>query len=83
MDIGQVSALSLNDFSGFIEDVALGDRETAVAGNILREIRERTDTLLELELGYLIPRPVLRQSVGRASARGSGLPPTSAPGCQG
>ncbi|CAI7988871.1 UvrABC system protein A [Geodia barretti] len=64
MDIGQVSALSLNDFSGFIEDVALGDRETAVAGNILREIRERTDTLLELELGYL--------SLGRSSDSLSG-----------
>ncbi len=64
MNIGQVSALPLSDFSGFIKDVALGERETAVAGNILREIRERTDTLLELELGYL--------SLGRSSDSLSG-----------
>ena len=64
MNIGQVSALPLSDFSGFIKDVALGERETEVAGNILREIRERTDTLLELELGYL--------SLGRSSDSLSG-----------
>ncbi len=64
MDIGQVSALPLSDFSRFIEAVSLDEREREVAGNILREIRERTATLIELELGYL--------SLGRASDSLSG-----------
>ena len=53
MNIGEVSALPLTDFGGFIENVDLAEREAKVAGNVLREIRERTDTLLRLELGYL------------------------------
>ena len=53
MDIGQVSALPLRDFGRLIEEIDLDERGTEVAGNILREIRERTDTLLKLELGYL------------------------------
>ncbi len=53
MNIGEVSALPLTDFGRFIEDIDLGERETEVAGSVLREIRERTDTLLKLELGYL------------------------------
>ncbi len=64
MDIGQVSALPLSAFSRFIEDVGLDERETAVAGNVLREIRERTDALLKLELGHL--------SLGRSSDSLSG-----------
>ncbi len=64
MNIGQVSALPLSDFSRFIEDVALDERESEVAGNLLGEIRERTGALLELELGYL--------SLGRASDSLSG-----------
>jgi len=64
MDIGQVSALPLSDFSRFVEEIDLDGRESEVAGNILREIRERTDTLLHLELGYL--------SLGRSSDSLSG-----------
>ncbi|MDE0035393.1 MAG: ABC-ATPase UvrA [Deltaproteobacteria bacterium] len=53
MNIGEVSALPLTDFGRFIEDIDLGEREAEVAGSVLREIRERTHTLLKLELGYL------------------------------
>lgn len=53
MNIGELSALSLRDFALFIHGVCLTEHETDVAGNLLREIRERTATLLELELGYL------------------------------
>ena len=52
-NIGDVSALPLTDFGRFIENLDLGERETEVAGSVLREIRERTNTLLKLELGYL------------------------------
>ena len=63
-NIAEVSAMSLSDFRGFIEAVDPDERQTAVAGNILREIRERTGTLLKLELGYL--------SLGRSSDSLSG-----------
>ncbi len=53
LDIAQVSALSLKDLQRFIQGLTLGARESAVAGNVLREIRERTAALLRLELGYL------------------------------
>jgi len=53
LNIGEVSALPLKDFGRFIEDLDLGEREAEVAGSVLREIRERTNTLLTLELGYL------------------------------
>ena len=52
-NIGEVSGLPLTDFGRFIEDIDLGEREAEVAGSVLREIRERTRTLLKLELGYL------------------------------
>ena len=58
MNIAEVSALPLDRFRRFIEDVELDRRGAEVAGNILREIRERADTLLKLELGYLsLDRP--------------------------
>ena len=63
-NIAEVSAMPLGDFRGFIEDVELDERQAAVAGHVLREIRERTDTLLKLELGYL--------SLGRSSDSLSG-----------
>ncbi len=53
MNLAEVSALPLGDFRRFIQDVGLDRRGAEVAGNILREIRERVDTLLKLELGYL------------------------------
>ncbi len=53
LNIAEVSALPLSGFHRFIEEVSLDERERVLAGNILREIRERTATLLELELGYL------------------------------
>ena len=53
MDIGQVSALPVSDLRGFVEAVELDRRQSQVAGNVLREIRERIDTLLRLDLGYL------------------------------
>ncbi len=53
MNIGEVSALPLADFGRFIQDIDLGEREAEAAAGVLREIRERADTLLKLELGYL------------------------------
>ena len=53
MDIGQVSALPVSDLRGFVETVDLDRRQSRLAGNVLREIRERIDTLLRLELGHL------------------------------
>ncbi|MDE0212549.1 MAG: excinuclease ABC subunit UvrA [Deltaproteobacteria bacterium] len=58
LHIAQVSALPLNDLYQFIQELTLEERESAVAGNVLREIRERTDALLRLELGYMtLARP--------------------------
>ncbi len=53
MNIGELSALPLRNFAPFIQELRLTEHETVVAENVLREIRERTATLLELELGYL------------------------------
>ena len=53
MDIGRVSALPVSDLRRFVEEVELDRRESQVVGNVLREIRERIDTLLKLDLGYL------------------------------
>ncbi len=53
LHIAQVSALPLNDLYRFIQELTLEERESAVAGNVLREIRERTAALLRLALGYM------------------------------
>ncbi len=53
LNIAEVSALPLRDLSRFMQELALDAREAAVAGNVLREIRERTEALLRLELGYM------------------------------
>ena len=53
LNIAEVSALPLSDLSRFVQELALDARETAVAGNVLREIRERAEALLRLELGYM------------------------------
>ena len=58
MNIAEVSALPLTRLNRFLDELGLSGRETEVAGNILREIRERTGTLLRLDLGYLsLDRP--------------------------
>ena len=53
LDIAQVSSLPLKELQRFTQELTLDGREAAVAGNVLREIRERTEALLRLELGYM------------------------------
>ncbi|MCY4489355.1 MAG: excinuclease ABC subunit UvrA [Deltaproteobacteria bacterium] len=53
LNIAEVSALPLKELHRFIQELTLDGRESAVAGNVLREVRERTEALLRLELGYV------------------------------
>ncbi len=65
-NIAEVSALSILDFSQWIAGVEeqMTKREQAIAGEILKEIRERLRFLVEVGLGYL--------SLSRASRTLSG-----------
>lgn len=55
MDIAQVSAMSISEFSEWMEHIEehLSEKELKIAQEIVKEIRERLRFLLDVGLGYL------------------------------
>ncbi|WP_345764699.1 excinuclease ABC subunit UvrA [Diaminobutyricibacter sp. McL0608] len=51
--IADASELSLTDARGFMDKLHLTDRETAIAAQVLREIKVRLDFLIQVGLNYL------------------------------
>ena len=51
--IGEVGRLSIAEARSWVEDLVLGERDEAVAGDLLAELRSRLDFLLQVGLGYL------------------------------
>ncbi|WP_433716446.1 excinuclease ABC subunit UvrA [Nocardia sp. CA-084685] len=62
--IADVSELSIGDCSAFLNALTLGERETAIAGQVLKEVQARLGFLLDVGLEYL--------SLSRAAATLSG-----------
>ena len=51
--VHELTALPVECAYGFVEQLSLGPRETAIAERVLKEIRERLRFLLDVGLGYL------------------------------
>ncbi|MCV7217971.1 excinuclease ABC subunit UvrA [Mycobacterium crocinum] len=51
--IAEVSELSIADCSEFLNDLTLGARESAIAGQVLKEVQSRLGFLLDVGLDYL------------------------------
>ncbi len=51
--IAQVTDMSIRDAKAFLDDLELGPRETAIAGQVLKEIHARLGFLLDVGLNYL------------------------------
>ncbi len=51
--IAEVSELSIRDCSKFLNSLVLGEREAAIAGQVLKEIQARLGFLLDVGLEYL------------------------------
>ncbi|WP_454198988.1 excinuclease ABC subunit UvrA [Nocardia sp. Marseille-Q1738] len=62
--IADVSDLSIGECSRFLNSLTLGERETAIAGQVLKEVQARLGFLLDVGLEYL--------SLSRAAATLSG-----------
>ncbi|SDI75232.1 excinuclease ABC subunit A [Actinokineospora alba] len=62
--IADISAMSINECSAFLDGLKLGKRETMIAGAVLKEIQARLRFLLDVGLDYL--------SLDRASGTLSG-----------
>ena len=62
--IAEVCELSIADCSQFLNDLTLGSREEAIAGQVLKEVQSRLGFLLDVGLDYL--------SLGRAAGTLSG-----------
>ncbi|MBH0780270.1 excinuclease ABC subunit UvrA [Nocardia bovistercoris] len=62
--IAEVSELSIADCSDFLNALTLGEREAAIAGQVLKEVQARLGFLLDVGLQYL--------SLSRAAATLSG-----------
>ncbi|MFE7802421.1 excinuclease ABC subunit UvrA [Nocardia sp. NPDC057440] len=62
--IADVSELSIADCADFLNSLTLGERETAIAGQVLKEVQARLGFLLDVGLQYL--------SLSRAAATLSG-----------
>jgi excinuclease ABC subunit A len=52
-NIAQVAALSIKEVSEFLNSLKLNARQTAIAGRVLKEVRERLQFLLDVGLDYL------------------------------
>ena len=65
--IAEVSALSIEEASEFLDDLRLGPREQVIAGAVLKEIQARLRFLLDVGLNYLsLDRPSATLSGGEA-----------------
>ena len=53
MNIAQITALSIRETLGFVEQVELSEREQMIAERLLKEIRERLRFLVDVGLDYL------------------------------
>jgi len=62
--IAEVCELSIADCSDFLNELTLGPREAAIAGQVLREVQSRLGFLLDVGLDYL--------TLGRAAGTLSG-----------
>jgi len=51
--IAEVCELSIADCSGFLNELTLGPREQAIAGQVLKEVQSRLGFLLDVGLDYL------------------------------
>ncbi|HLR57769.1 MAG TPA: excinuclease ABC subunit UvrA [Beutenbergiaceae bacterium] len=51
--IAQVTNMSIRDSKSFLDDLTLGAREAAIAGQVLKEIHARLGFLLDVGLDYL------------------------------
>ncbi|MBF6573615.1 excinuclease ABC subunit UvrA [Nocardia farcinica] len=51
--IAEVSDLSIGDCSAFLNGLTLGEREAAIAGQVLKEVQARLGFLLDVGLEYL------------------------------
>ena len=61
--IAEVTDLSIRNCLGFFEELRLSEKETEIARQILKEIKERLDFLIKVGLGYL----TLSRSAGTLS----------------
>lgn len=52
-NIAQVAALSIKEVSEFLNSLKLNSRQAAIAGRVLKEVRERLQFLLDVGLDYL------------------------------
>lgn len=52
-NIAEVSALSIKEVSEFLNSLKLNARQSAIAGRVLKEVRERLQFLLDVGLDYL------------------------------
>ncbi|WP_447925409.1 excinuclease ABC subunit UvrA [Georgenia muralis] len=53
LSIAQLSDLSIADAKAFLDSLVLGQRESAIAGQVLKEIHARLGFLLDVGLSYL------------------------------
>ncbi|SIS23862.1 excinuclease ABC subunit UvrA [Williamsia sterculiae] len=51
--IAEVCALSVSECADYLSDLALGEREQAIAGRVLKEVQARITFLLDVGLEYL------------------------------
>jgi excinuclease ABC subunit A len=78
MSIAEVCELSIADCSEFLNELTLGPREQAIAGQVLKEVQSRLGFLLDVGLEYLsLAAPPARCPVVKRNASGS--PPRSVP----
>ncbi|MFL6187688.1 MAG: excinuclease ABC subunit UvrA [Actinomycetes bacterium] len=67
MSIAEVCALSIAEASQFLDELELGQRESMIAGAVLKEIQARLGFLLDVGLDYLsLTRPAATLSGGEA-----------------
>lgn len=52
-NIAEVSALSIKEVSEFLDSLKLNSRQAAIAGRVLKEVKERLQFLLDVGLDYL------------------------------
>jgi len=52
-NIAEVSALSIKEVSEFLDSLKLNARQAAIAGRVLKEVKERLQFLLDVGLDYL------------------------------